>query len=123
MYSAGKFAVEGLTEALRFEVRHFGIKVALVEPGDIRTQDCRTKILRTQAYAPHYTQAVQVYEADEARGYPAEKIGALIERIICTPQPRLRYPVGSALQRAEFFLKGLVPYSLYEWALSKIYKV
>jgi NAD(P)-dependent dehydrogenase (short-subunit alcohol dehydrogenase family) len=37
MYSGSKFALEGLTEALKLEVAHFGIKVALVEPGFFET--------------------------------------------------------------------------------------
>ena len=42
LYSASKYAVEGMTEALRTEVRHFGIKVVLVEPGDSPTSTART---------------------------------------------------------------------------------
>ena len=37
IYSATKFAVEGLSEALHAEVRPFGIRVVLVQPGDFRT--------------------------------------------------------------------------------------
>jgi short-subunit dehydrogenase len=37
LYSASKFALEGLTESLRLEVRQFGVHVVLIEPGDHRT--------------------------------------------------------------------------------------
>ena len=42
MYSGTKFALEGLTEALKLEVGHFGIKVAIVEPGFFETDVLRT---------------------------------------------------------------------------------
>jgi len=38
LYSASKFALEGMTESLRLEVRGFGIKTVLIEPGDFSTQ-------------------------------------------------------------------------------------
>jgi len=37
MYSASKFAIEGYCEALRLEVRQFGIKVTVINPGDFST--------------------------------------------------------------------------------------
>jgi len=37
MYSASKFAIEGMTEALRLEVKPFGIRVCLIEPGDLKS--------------------------------------------------------------------------------------
>jgi NAD(P)-dependent dehydrogenase (short-subunit alcohol dehydrogenase family) len=125
LYSAAKYAVEGMTEALRTEVRHFGIQVVLVEPGDSPTgqPERRIRVLRTPAYARYYNNAITAYEHDERNGYPPDKIAPLIERIILNPHPRLRYPVGTRLQRTELFLKGLAPYSFYEWVLAKVYRV
>ncbi|HPU53907.1 MAG TPA: SDR family NAD(P)-dependent oxidoreductase, partial [Burkholderiaceae bacterium] len=37
MYSASKYALEAISEAMRIEVKPFGIKVSLIEPGDIKT--------------------------------------------------------------------------------------
>ncbi len=122
IYSAGKFALEGMSEALRIEVRRFGIGVSLIEPGDVRTQDCRSKILRTEAYEPYFSNAVRQYEADEAKGYPPQKMGPLVERIILSARPKLRYTFGSAFQSLAPTLKHMVPQRFFQWAFCQIYK-
>ena len=124
LYSAAKFALEGLSEALRAEVWHFGIKVALIEPGDAPTRLTynRIRILRTQAYAQYYNHAMQVYEHDERNGYPPAKIAALVECVIREPNPRMRYLCGVPFQTIGATLKSFVPHSLFEWAFSRIYK-
>ena len=124
LYSAAKFAVEGLSEALRLEVRHFGIKVAMIEPGDSRTPvtEHRIKLFRTPAYAEYYNNAMAVYEHDERNGYPPEIIGPLIEQIFQNPNPRLRYVCGTAFLTAGVTLKNFVPHQLYEWVAARLYK-
>ena len=124
LYSAAKFAVEGLSEALRLEVRHFGVQVAMIEPGDSRTPatEHRIKLCRTPAYAEYFNNAMTVYEHDERNGYPPEKIGPLIEQIFQNPNPRLRYMCGMAFQTVGATLKNFVPHRLFEWVLVRLYK-
>jgi NAD(P)-dependent dehydrogenase (short-subunit alcohol dehydrogenase family) len=122
IYGAGKFALEGMTEALRVEVRHFGIRVSVIEPGDIRTQDCRSLSFKTAAYEPWFSNAVKLYEADEQRGYPPERIGPLIERIIRSPNPKLHYSFGRAFQSLVPFIKRVTPQRLAQWLFCLMYK-
>jgi NAD(P)-dependent dehydrogenase (short-subunit alcohol dehydrogenase family) len=122
IYGAGKFALEGMTEALRVEVRHFGIRVSLIEPGDIRTQDCRSRIFTTSAYEPWFSRAVKLYEADEQKGYPPEKIGPLVARIIASRNPKLRYSFGRTFQSLVPFLKRVTPQRLAQWIFCLMYK-
>ena len=128
LYSASKFAVEGLTEALRAEVRPFGIRVVLVEPGDLATNYTahRRKTLQSQenpAYRERFERTLGIMEADERRGGAPEQVAWLVERIVETRSPRLRYTVGPAVQRIEAALKTRVPWWFYEWALTKYYKL
>jgi NAD(P)-dependent dehydrogenase (short-subunit alcohol dehydrogenase family) len=122
IYSAGKFALEGMSEALRIELRHFGIKVSLIQPGDVRIQDCRRVIFTTKAYEPYFSSALRQYEADERKGYPPEKMGPLVERILSSGNPRLRYTFGQTLQSLVPVLKRLLPQRFVQWAFCQIYK-
>jgi len=127
-YSASKFALEALTEALRMETKPFGIFVSLVEPGDFRTgftaNRVRTEASRTNpAYAERFARALGLMERDESRGPGPEALVPVVERILEARSPRLRYTAGALLQRAAALLKRLLPASLFERVLMTIYGI
>ncbi|MBN1934032.1 MAG: SDR family oxidoreductase [Anaerolineae bacterium] len=124
MYSASKFAVEGVTEALRLEARPFGVRVVLVEPGDFATRFTanRRAIEPDAAYAANMRRAVAVMEHDEQHGARPAQFARLIEWIVRSKSPRLRYMVGPFYERAAVWLKILLPSRLFEWAFSKYYQ-
>jgi NAD(P)-dependent dehydrogenase (short-subunit alcohol dehydrogenase family) len=126
LYSATKFAVEGLTEALRMEMKPFGIKVILIEPGDFRTGFTNNRVYTSKedsAYQERFQRALKVAESDEEGGSSPERIARLLYRILQNSSPKVRYSTGEASQRAAAILKGILPSKLFEWGLMKYYKV
>jgi NAD(P)-dependent dehydrogenase (short-subunit alcohol dehydrogenase family) len=128
LYGASKFAIEGLTEALRMEVARFGIRVVLVEPGDFATgfTDHRRPVRgasENAVYADAYRAALAVIERDERGGASPEAIGRLVTRILSARSPRLRYTVGPIFQRVAVRLKSILPSRLFGWALGQYYRV
>jgi short-subunit dehydrogenase len=127
LYSASKSAIEGLTEALRMEVKPFGVNVVIIEPGDFctgftasrrRTSACKPD----SAYHDARERSLAVMEHDEMSGPPPNRIARVVERIINKRNPRLRHPVGPLPEVLAIYLKRLVPHSLFEWAIAKYYR-
>ncbi len=128
LYSATKFAVEGLTESLRMEVHRFGIRAVLVEPGDFATgfTDSRRPVRgasENEPYAGAYRLALSVVEKDERGGASPEAIGRLVGRILSARSPRVRYTVGPVFQRVAVRLKSILPPKLFGWALRQYYHI
>ncbi len=98
-YSASKWALEGLSESLSFEVGHFGIRVRIVEPGAFETA-FSDNVVRAEIAAPYdeldraWEQAHVVLAGD---GPPpgAEVVAAVIADAVESTEPRLRWPVGA----------------------------
>ena len=127
-YSASKFAVEGLTEALRIETKPFGIHVVLIEPGDTKTSftDRREKIASTNKDSPYnkyFEKTIKIVENDERNGVSPIAVAKLLEYIINSSHPKTRYRVGPLSQRFVASLKGKIPDRSIEWILRKYYKV
>jgi NAD(P)-dependent dehydrogenase (short-subunit alcohol dehydrogenase family) len=126
MYSASKFALEGLSEALRMEVRPFGIRVVIIEPGDHKTALTENRQFTAlsgaaEAYSPSLEAALLKTAHDEQSGPGPEQIARLLYRIVNHRHPRLRYTIGPAPQRAAVWLKRLMPYSVLEYSMRTYY--
>jgi NAD(P)-dependent dehydrogenase (short-subunit alcohol dehydrogenase family) len=122
IYSASKFAVEGMTETLRLEVRHFGIKVSLVEPGDFDTGlPAARRMTRGSQESPVYRDFFAAIKAaqdkDEAVAPKPQGVALLIEHILRSQKPKLRYSVGRLGQRIVIPLKRFLPQSVFEFIL------
>jgi NAD(P)-dependent dehydrogenase (short-subunit alcohol dehydrogenase family) len=98
-YSASKFALEGLSEALALEVNPLGIKVLIVEPGNFRT-GLLGRSLRQSAAMPAYADSVgptraMITEQDGRQpGDPAKAAAAIVAAIDADDIPR-RLALGS----------------------------
>jgi len=127
-YSASKFAVEGYTEALRLEVRPFGVRVALIEPGDFRTGFTARRRFTdaSRPESPYHAQmrrTVAIYERDEARGADVDALARLFVRIVETDRPRLRHVAGPLAQRLAARLGRHAPDALFERLLARTYEL
>lgn len=128
LYSASKFAVEGLSESLRAELQPFGVQVVLIEPGDFRTGFTAERRIAAAADAGAYRSAFRaalgVMERDEQGGATPEAIALRLERILNTPRPKLRYLVGPLSQRfAVGWLQKLLPQRIFESIIAGYYKL
>jgi NAD(P)-dependent dehydrogenase (short-subunit alcohol dehydrogenase family) len=95
-YAASKFALEAFSESLAQEVKGFGIKVALVEPGIIDTAMATTNLPQYAANTIYaHGRRVHAFFTNPAKP-PASPtlVGEMIRYVIEGNDPRLRFPVG-----------------------------
>lgn len=113
-YSASKYAIEGLSEALAMEVRQFRIKVVLVEPGDFSTGFTANRKIISRAYngSPYedqFDRSLAIIEKDEKGGLHPRKLAAKIFQIVQSKHPAPRYVVSTFEQKLAVLLKKLLP--------------
>lgn len=96
LYSASKFAVEGLTETLAGEVSGFGIKVTILEPGGFSTDFFGTTSLALSESLPAYDNVRKTfYEHAEGQdsGNPEATVDAILS-LVDSENPPLRLLLG-----------------------------
>ena len=128
VYSASKFALEGLSEALSLELLPFGIKVVILEPGNINT----SMTLRSSTKQTHDTKSpyFQFHEnayaaavANEREGSSPLMIARKIEAIIAERKPALRYVGGTLIERLMIPVKHFLPGRLFERLVAREYRL
>jgi NAD(P)-dependent dehydrogenase (short-subunit alcohol dehydrogenase family) len=105
-YSGTKFALEGLSESLSYEVEQFGIKVILIEPGVVRTNFGKSmkKIGKTMNVNSPYAKLLEIREATrkerlQTSSISQEEVAKIILQAITSPEPEARYVVGEDAKR------------------------
>ena len=99
-YHGTKFALEGLSESLQYEVEQFGIKIIIIEPGAIKSNFFNNLKMASKAQRPDspYAQMMQKLNAGfsfilENAAHPIE-VAKVILAAVTSEDPQLRYTVG-----------------------------
>lgn len=119
VYSAAQFAKEGMSDALRRELRPFGISVSVVQPGTIVTPIWEKvtgwgqEVLdsghpETDRYRDSFLRflAMNEKQAQESKTRP-EDFADVVTRALTAAKPRTRYPVGSDMVAASVLVRLL----------------
>jgi NAD(P)-dependent dehydrogenase (short-subunit alcohol dehydrogenase family) len=98
-YSASKWAVEGLSYALAHELKRFGVRVSMVEPGVIMTKIFdnsaeATRYDKTSPYKSLMRRNGKIYGAGFELNTPPEVVANVIHEAITTKDYKLRWPAG-----------------------------
>ena len=127
LYHASKYAVEAISDALRFEVRGFGVDVIVIEPGLIVTSFGETaagSVDGAQSDGPykdfnrHVAEITEgVYKGPMAKlGGPPEAVAQTIAKALKADRPKARYPV-TASARLMITQRRLTPDRLWDLAM------
>jgi NAD(P)-dependent dehydrogenase (short-subunit alcohol dehydrogenase family) len=126
-YSASKWALEALSESLSIEVRPFGVRVVLIQPGDHRTPAPENRQWAPASksnplYAKRARHAIEVMAAGERNGRDPVCVARTVERLMNTRRPRLRYVVAKPFDHLLAALhRGLLSGRAFERIMSKIF--
>lgn len=126
LYSASKFALEGLTESLRQEVAPFGVQVTLLQPGDVRTPITDNRVRVRQAgpgstYQKYFEAALGIIEKEERAGITPETVAERVLGLMGQRVPEVRSTVGHLSQRVLTATKAFLPSKTFEKLVMSYY--
>jgi NAD(P)-dependent dehydrogenase (short-subunit alcohol dehydrogenase family) len=121
-YCATKHALEAYTEALRLELRPFGVTAAVVAPGPVSTPAGDTALrpdLPLAAYEAVRSPAAARFVTTIREGMAPERVAATILEVVRARRPKPRYLVGGQ-SRAVSLLRRVLPRGLFEFGVRRV---
>lgn len=121
-YHASKFAVEGLSDSLRNEVKQFGIDVIIIEPGGIQSEwaEIAFNEVTEKSKGSPYEELTSKTATQLAKAFtknsPPSVISNLILKAITSKHPKARYSGGN-MAKLVLISKWLLPDRVYDWII------
>lgn len=123
LYNATKFAIEGFTESLQYELEPFGVRVKLIEPGPIKTDFYgRSKVIAKKDGLTVYDHRVEPFMEFMDKGGETAPDGTIVAQAIYDAvtdgTKRLRYGVNT---KGVLILRRLLPEGAFRALTKKIF--
>lgn len=127
LYSGSKFALEGLSDALRMELEPFNIKVSVIEPGpvttdffDVAAQGVEQAVAEPQntPYRAAFKNLERLQEQTSSRAWTSERVARVIVRSLTDSRPRPRYIAATGGNILLFLMTKILP----TWAVDKFWQ-
>jgi NAD(P)-dependent dehydrogenase (short-subunit alcohol dehydrogenase family) len=122
-YNASKWAIEGWAESVAYEVEPFGIQMVLVEPGSYRTDifDSSPRLIPDDSAYGEMARIIEpmIERRVIARARDPQEVADTIVRVLETPRPRLRYPVGPDA-KVGLAVRGVVPFRAQKAVVTRV---
>jgi NAD(P)-dependent dehydrogenase (short-subunit alcohol dehydrogenase family) len=124
-YSASKYALEAITDALRVELLPWGLSVSIIEPGDVATPIWKKSLAAAQEtlqgfppqvvdlYGPALAAVTRAAEKAAAAGIDPDLVARAVEHALTAANPKTRYLVGRGV-RLRALLKKVLPDRMFD---------
>jgi len=118
LYSASKFALEGLSDALRMELAPFNIKVSVIEPGPVSTDffvvaaQAVEETVATPEHTPYRAAFEKLKELEQhtsSRAWSSERVAEVIVQALSDRNPRPRYIAATGGKFLLFMMTKVLP--------------
>ena len=116
-----------ISEALRMEVKEFGIEITNAAPGDFATNIAQGRyhapLIKGSDYEKSYGKTLELMNSHVDSGSNPIEMAEAVYKIINTKKPKIHYKTGAPLQKFSIVLKRILPDKMYEKMLMNHYKL
>ncbi len=132
LYSGSKFALEGLSDALRMELAPFNIKVSVIEPGPVSTNffavaaqgvEQAVSVPQETPYRAAFEKLEGLEKQTSSRSWSSERVAAVIVRSLTDRHPRPRYVAATGGDILIFLMTKLLPTQVVDAFWQRFYGI